>query len=389
MTDNKMTDNFCSAPWVSLFYQTNQASVCCINKNSSTVSPMRFISGDTVKNLKKDFLNNKRPESCSTCWQLEDSGNKSVRSLINSTYPLDRAILTDNTPTEIKYLELRISNLCNFSCRMCGPFNSNQFDKEVKSNDSLQRYFRPVTNITKFDSVSMEQIKTIAKNLDVLNLTGGEPMLIKEYHDLFDYLIENQYNENIMLQITTNGSVFNPKLMEKIIQFKSVRIVVSIDGVNEVGEYQRYGSLWNTVKENFYSYLDLPKIEVVVNSVSSGYTILDTLNLVNFLIETRQIKREFIWVLWRAVNPPQIDFSLLNEDLTKQALEQVQLSLTKLLSSEFNDRFFSHGIQELKSFLVQLEKNDFLNFKEFIDFTKVLDDSRNESFEKVFGYKIY
>jgi sulfatase maturation enzyme AslB (radical SAM superfamily) len=246
-----------------------------------------------------------------------------------------------------------------------------------------------MTNVTEFDSVNMEQIKTIAKNLDVLYLTGGEPMLIKEYHDIFDYLIENKYHEKIMLQITTNGSIFNPKLMEKIIQFKSIRIVLSIDGINEVGDYQRHGSSWETVKKNFYSYLDLPKIEIVVNSVSSGYTILDMSNLVNFLIETRQNKRDFNWSLWRAVTPTQIDFSLLNKDLTDRALEQVQLSLTKLLSSKFNDRFFSPGIQELQSFLIELEKNNYLNFKEFADFTKALDNSRNESFEKVFNYKIY
>ena len=260
-----MNNNFCAAPWTSLFYQTDRASVCCINKDISTISPMNFISGDIVQNLKKDFINNKRPESCESCWKLEDSGNRSVRTQINSMYPLDRTILTENTPTEVKYLELRISNLCNFSCRMCGPVNSNQFDKEVKSNDSLKRYFRPMTNVTEFDSVNMEQIKTIAKNLDVLYLTGGEPMLIKEYHDIFDYLIENKYHEKIMLQITTNGSIFNPKLMEKIIQFKSIRIVLSIDGINEVGDYQRHGSSWETVKKNFYSYLDLPKVEIVVN----------------------------------------------------------------------------------------------------------------------------
>ena len=384
-----MNNNFCAAPWTSLFYQTDRASVCCINKDISTISPMNFISGDIVQNLKKDFINNKRPESCESCWKLEDSGHRSVRTQINSMYPLDQNILTENTPTEVKYLELRISNLCNFSCRMCGPVNSNQFDKEVKSNDSLKRYFQPMTNVTEFDSVNLEQIKTIAKNLDVLYLTGGEPMLIKEYHDIFDYLIENKYHEKIMLQITTNGSIFNPKLMEKIIQFKSIRIVLSIDGINEVGDYQRHGSSWETVKKNFYSYLDLPKIEIVVNSVSSGYTILDISNLVNFLIETRQNKRDFNWSLWRAVTPTQIDFSLLNKDLTNRALEQVQLSLTKLLSSKFNDRFFSPGIQELQSFLIELEKNNYLNFKEFADFTKALDNSRNESFEKVFNYKIY
>lgn len=384
-----MTNNFCAAPWVSLFYQTDRASVCCINQDINTTSPMNFISSDTVKNLKKEFIDNKRPESCKYCWQLEDSENKSVRTQINSMYPLEKNLFAEDTPTTIKYLELRISNLCNFSCRMCGPVNSNQFDREVKANNSLKRYFQTTKNIAEFDSTSMEEIKAISSSLDILYLTGGEPMLIKEYYDILDYLIENQYHEKIMLQITTNGSIFNPKLMEKIIQFKSIKIVLSIDGVDKVGDYQRHGSSWETVKENFYSYLDSPKLEIVVNTVISGYTVLDIANLVNFLIETRQLKRDFYWSVWRAITPTQIDFSLLNKDLTNRALEQVNLSLTKLLSSEFNDRFFSAGIHELKSFLLELEKNNYLNFKEFVDFTQALDNSRNESFEEVFEYKIY
>jgi len=384
-----MADNFCAAPWVSLFYQTDQASVCCINNTIVTDSPLNFISSDVVENLKKDFLDNKKPESCSYCWQLEDSENKSVRTHINSMYPVDQSGLTEKTPTVVKYLELRTSNLCNFACRMCAPVNSNRFDKEVKENTSLQQYFRPMETSGEFTNISQEQIKNIAKNLDTLYLTGGEPMLIKEYHDILDYLIENNHHKKIMLQITTNGSVFNPKLMEKIVQFKSVRIVLSIDGIGDVADYQRHGSTWATVKENLYSYLNTPKIEIVVNSVCSAYTILDIVNLVDFLIETRREYRDFNWSLWRAITPTQINFSLLNKDLTARALEQVQMSLTKLLSSEFNDQFFLPGIKELKSYTLELEKNNYLNFDDFVQFTDTLDRSRNESFEQVFGYKIY
>jgi sulfatase maturation enzyme AslB (radical SAM superfamily) len=272
---------------------------------------------------------------------------------------------------------------------MCAPVNSNRFDKEVKENTSLQQYFRPMETSGEFTNISQEQIKNIAKNLDTLYLTGGEPMLIKEYHDILDYLIENNHHKKIMLQITTNGSVFNPKLMEKIVQFKSVRIVLSIDGIGDVADYQRHGSTWATVKENLYSYLNTPKIEIVVNSVCSAYTILDIVNLVDFLIETRREYRDFNWSLWRAITPTQINFSLLNKDLTARALEQVQMSLTKLLSSEFNDQFFLPGIKELKSYTLELEKNNYLNFDDFVQFTDTLDRSRNESFEQVFGYKIY
>jgi hypothetical protein len=123
--------------------------------------------------------------------------------------------------------------------------------------------------------------------------------------------------------------------------------------------------------------------------VCSAYTILDIVNLVDFLIETRREYRDFNWSLWRAITPTQINFSLLNKDLTDRALEQVQMSLTKLLSSEFNDQFFLPGIKELKSYTLELEKNNYLNFDDFVQFTGTLDRSRNESFEQVFGYKIY
>ena len=385
-----MANNFCAAPWVSLFYQTDRASVCCTNTDAIKMAPMNFISSDVVKKLKKDFLNNEKPETCVYCWKLEELGNASLRTQINSMYPIDQSSLTEETPTVVKYLELRTSNLCNFACRMCGPINSNQFDREVKENSSLRKYFLPMEIVGEFTTISREQIKNIAKNLDTLYLTGGEPMLIKEYHDILDYLIENNYHEKIMLQITTNGSIFNPKLMEKIVQFKSVRIILSIDGVGEVADYQRHGSDWEIVKQNLYCYLDLPNVDIVINSVSSGYTILDISNLVGFIIDTRMVKKDFSWSLRRAITPFQIDFSLLNEDLTTRALDQVHKSLAKLsLKYNDDDQFFSQAIAELKSYVAELEKNDYINFNDFVEFTKTLDESRNEHFEQVFGYKIY
>jgi hypothetical protein len=101
-------------------------------------------------------------------------------------------------------------------------------------------------------------------------------------------------------------------------------------------------------------------------------------------------KKDFSWSLRRAVTPFQIDFSLLNKDLTARALDQVHQSLAKLsLTYTDDDQFFSQAIEELKSYVAELEKNDYINFNKFVEFTKDLDESRNESFEQVFGYKIY
>ena len=59
-------------------------------------------------------------------------------------------------------------------------------------------------------------------------------------------------NKNINLMIVTNNSIFpNEKWREYLTRFKSLNYNVSIDGINDVAEFVRYGTKWSRFERNF------------------------------------------------------------------------------------------------------------------------------------------
>ena len=44
------------------------------------MSPDEFRSSDYIKQIRKDFLDGKKPDNCKNCWIVESRGQKSTRS---------------------------------------------------------------------------------------------------------------------------------------------------------------------------------------------------------------------------------------------------------------------------------------------------------------------
>jgi len=389
---SKITKDFCPAPWMSMFYRANSAQICCANGKLIPSSPFEFRTGAFVQSVKNDFLNGHRPATCKSCWELEDNGFISVRK---STYdplisPMDHILFNETTERNLEYLELRSNNLCNFSCRMCSPIDSNQIGQEVRINPKLKKYYTynpPHNLLEEINDSNFQQIINQISQVKFLSLTGGEPMLIKQYYDLLDYIVENNYSKNITLQITTNCSVYNSHIVERLKEFKEVLFTLSLDGVEETAEYQRYGTVWSTVKENSLKFLELPNINPVVNATLTAYSILDLSRFADFLIELYNKNNSTYFMLRPAIVPNEIQYTLLNKDLSKRAIDEIEKTIKKI-SDNKNFELFVNELHLYLNVLLHSTTTEY-NFKKFQDFTKDFDEIRNQSFEKTFGYKLY
>ena len=94
-----MSDNFCPAPWISLFYQNNKASMCCVDTNQVRMSPIEFRNSKYLSDLKDQFLNGEKPSECETCWVDESNGYKSKRQIYNEIYSFVRSGTLQKVPT--------------------------------------------------------------------------------------------------------------------------------------------------------------------------------------------------------------------------------------------------------------------------------------------------
>ena len=153
-------DKFCVLPWVSLEASPiGTVRPCCLateeitdglgNKfDLNTASLSDIVNSNDMNRMRKAFLNGWKPEVCKRCWSEEDAGRTSKRM-----HTLDRLkdILKDENewtekPKHLYFLDLKLGNICNLRCRICGSWSSSTYAGEElkalpkeKRKDSFHR----------------------------------------------------------------------------------------------------------------------------------------------------------------------------------------------------------------------------------------------------------
>ena len=240
---------FCILPWVSL--ATNASGnlrVCCnvipgegfIKKPEvdieSKINPYKIFkdniqeawNSETYTTLRKQMLDGERPEMCARCFKEEDAGIVSSRQRWNNHKWNDpNKEYTADAPFDIKYVDIRLSNLCNLKCRMCNPYTANLWVKEWHLvNDALDP--SEAERLSRMDWPTRdkvwENLFSIAHTVDEIYLTGGEPTVIKEQIKLLDYFIDNGTAKDIRLKYNTNLVKLPPWIIEKWSHFKKVKL---------------------------------------------------------------------------------------------------------------------------------------------------------------------
>jgi MoaA/NifB/PqqE/SkfB family radical SAM enzyme len=375
-------DFFCTAPWRSLYQHNDNTTPCHVIRNGFGSSPKEYFQSDLLKKIKQDFVDGKVPETCKVCYDREQIGIKSTRQSIlkQRNNPDHEFFYKEEFPADgesvINRLELRTSNLCNFKCRMCEPESSSELARE-KLDDG--------NHIKESNQKVVEELKDIAlDNISILCLTGGEPMLIKQYYDFLDLLIDRGLNENITVELFTNCSVYNPLFIERLKKFKKVRFVMSIDGVGKTAEYQRKGTDWSVVEQNIYKYVVMKQpFKMFFNTAISPYVLLDASSLATFLMKLYSMNNEIETKCYATVKPIQLHFENMDMLTRYKAILEIDKAVEILQAPNFD--IIKKEFLDIKRNLIEKRP---VNPKLFADFTNHMDKVRNEKFEDVFGHKL-
>jgi len=334
---NKNT--FCILPWMHL--ATNASGnlrVCCnstpgknfVTKEDGT--PYKLHKDDleeawnseVYKVIREQLLNGERPEMCTRCFREEDVGIKSARQAWNEKWKEDIKYTVD-APFDIKYVDLRLGNLCNLKCRMCNPYASSMWVKEWALVDealSPSEYER-LSNMTWPEKEkTWENLFSIANTVEEIYLTGGEPTIIKEQHRLLDYFIDNGTAKNIKLKYNTNLTNVPKHLLDKWKQFKRVQLNCSIDAVGKLDRYIRHPSNWETIERNFEAIRQLENANIEIHCTVQMYNILR----LHELIEWAKPYGHKIYL--NILNHPDyLNIRVLPEELKQQAKQNLQAHL--------------------------------------------------------------
>ena len=271
-------DKFCVLPWVSL--ETSPIGTvrpCCLADdeivdnagdkfNLATASFSGIQNSDSMRKLRQEFIDGRQPQTCRKCWREERSGRTSKRM-----HTLDRLkhMLPDQNWTAdakpLMFLDLKLGNICNLKCRICGSWSSSTFateelanlgrDENRKTNHHYQMLRQGAW--PRENQLFWNEIDQVVDQIQYIEFTGGEPFMIQEHFDMLQGIVDRGIADCVEIHYNTNGTQW-PEHAENIWQhFKCVEIAFSIDDVGARFEYQRSNAIWAEVEKNIARFRDL------------------------------------------------------------------------------------------------------------------------------------
>ena len=291
--ESKTSPTFCLAKWhhCTIYLHLGETHSCYhqaphkIPLEEIKNNPSALHNTIEKKKQRKMMLEGEQPAGCAYCWKVEAMGDdyvsdrkqRSVSIHEGQPWLLDEIV---ENPWDFnvnpEYIELSFGNQCNFRCGYCHPRYSSRFFDEIKelgpytglnSGDYSVEWFEK--NLYKNDEDNpyvqawFEWWPELTKTLNILRITGGEPLIHGSTYRLLDEINKNPV-PNMELNINTNMGA-NPKLIDKfidrikpIIEEKKVRefkLFTSIDAIGKRAEYIRDGLDYKLFERNINKYL--------------------------------------------------------------------------------------------------------------------------------------
>lgn len=402
-------DPICLAPWVHAHMRINgERALCC---NSSKINlpknePLNiFWNGRYLKSIRNKMLKGKIPAECVSCIKTVQS-NKIFNTKFSAHKDnlLQNTSLTGKLSVEPISFDYRTSNLCNFKCRMCGPFSSSKAEaEEIEFNGeySLEDWHRgsnkKILNNFHKEHSEKELFTSIEQNkIKDIYWAGGEPILLDFHWRAMQKILNHNLENNVSVSYNTNLSSLiyrDIHLFKDVLEkFPIFSIFASLDATGEIGEYIRTGFVWDIWLKNFHEaikYTDQINKKIQIALCLTTPSIID---LKNILILSEKNSCEIRSISFSSCNDythPLSPLSLPKNNLKKLISEAIKEC--EPLRSSRNESVFhilDTYLDFKKSEPISITKKDKINsFKTFLQ----LEDRRkcSTSLKKILEKKDY
>ena len=398
--DNK---TFCIFPWIHQHVTTSGDVLPCCTANYKT--PLGNINNNTIeeiwnnenyRQLRYNMLNGIRSPHCETCYKHEGNSdpdtinsyrknaNKEFKEYLNFVKETKEDGYLESL--NLRYFDVRWSNICNFKCRSCNDGFSSSIAQEIsntleKDNPLYQVYRKASHN----NENLLDQFKPYLKDMKILYFAGGEPLITDEHYKILDYLIDNNVHD-IILRYNSNCSNLNYKkksILDYWKNFKKIELMASIDSWGTRAEYIRNGTNWEQIVNNLKKIKEeCPHVSITINSVVG---LFNCLTVTDFLEELENQGLINIWhtsvFFYKQLYPTWQDFSIIPLEIRNQAIKKIDNYITNKFSCSTQSIIYTN-LCILKGQLEQsVTEVDYNMVREEI---QRLDLLRNENFVKTF-----
>jgi len=333
---DNISETMCYAKWAQVsMHLTNGMTQSCYHPPTHKISvgqlendPSALHNTNQKWLERKQMLQGKRPEGCSYCWKIEDSGGTSDRVYRSGEYwaqnsRKDIIASTDTRKMNPRYVEVNFNQACNFKCVYCSPHLSTTWEEEIKQHgpleiidasgnpgkhnaiEYLERDGLMPMKVAQKDNPYVEAFwrwwPELYETLEVFRMTGGEPLMDVNTYRVLDYIYENP-NAWLELSITTNLCPPKEELWEKFLaklkKLEEIQIwehsrfnpgsgnhwyvnmatkhnalFVSLDTIGKQAEYIRTGLDYEILQRNVH--------EVLAGTRNTNITFINTFNVMS------------------------------------------------------------------------------------------------------------
>jgi organic radical activating enzyme len=302
---NEVSPTFCLAKWhhVTMYMHMGQTHSCYhpaphdIPLNEIKTNPSALHNTLQKKKERAEMLVGEKPKGCQYCWNVENLGGDHIsdRHIRNEALyrpEMMNEITNNNWDFNVNpdYIEISFSNECNFKCGYCHPKHSSSYYSEIKQHGPYKNVKNHGNSIEWFTVQQEENNPWIdawwrwwpemSKTLNILRITGGEPLMHKSTWRLLDTLREEP-KPHLELNLNSNLGVksamverladnVNDLLSNK--KIKGFKVFSSMDTWGKRAEYLRTGldvDLWEK------------NLDLFIKKTGSPVTFMCTFNILS------------------------------------------------------------------------------------------------------------
>jgi organic radical activating enzyme len=316
---NEVSPTFCLAKWhhVTMYMHTGHTHSCYhpaphpIPLEELENNPSALHNTLQKKKERALMLVGEKPKGCQYCWNIEALGSDYVSDRHIRNEALYRPEFVDaitskawNQDVNPDYIEISFSSECNFKCGYCHPKHSSSYYSEIKQ-------FGPYLNVknhgNSIDSFTIHEEENnpwidawwqwwpeMSKTLNILRITGGEPLLHKSTWRLFDHL-RKEPKPHLELNLNSNfGSTTRhiEKLADNVNdllsnnKIKGFKVFSSMDTWGKRAEYLRTGLKLDLWEHN---------LDTFITKTASPITFMCTFNILSVTSFTDFLEKVLEW----------------------------------------------------------------------------------------------
>jgi MoaA/NifB/PqqE/SkfB family radical SAM enzyme len=376
-------EKFCKAPFLTTVIDNNGTLLPCCEFMANECSPNDIVKIDKfdywwnnkLNELRDIMINGQQHPACNYCISKEKF-RTSHRQQINAAFKISSEFIIENYKKNKnnleypRYIELRMGNLCNVKCIMCGPYASSsilgEYLKNKKEYNELGIFSNEKTYFWWENQDVKEKILNLISQSLGINFAGGEPLINPFMTTILDYI-----NEDCTISFNTNMTVLKDELYKKLIKFKGITLRISIDGIGKHNDYIRHGSNWEDVLKNIEKICLLKNTKIIISYILQ-HTSLYTLKNVLEWCEDKKFELDIGLIYEKSVDGSgHLTINSAPPEDYKKFKDWVE-------SSQFNEKY-----PIIKKWLDSYKYDAQLN-ERFKKYMSLLDKLRNTNFTQTF-----